>query len=122
MVRNKNDNIHEASTSLSITVQNKNDNIHEASTNQIYIVKEKTTVNDSLFSNRSFEELLLSTMKQAEVNRAQSKRKLGLGGSVITTNEAMQILKESDKNNKEKEEKISNKKLKKKKQEIKKKK
>lgn len=71
-----------------------------------YIVEEETTVNgnnhDTLSSTQSFEELLLNTMKQTEINRTQSKRKIGHGGSVITTDEAMQILKKSDEKNKEK--------------------
>jgi len=36
-------------------------------------------------------------MKQTEINRAQAKRKIGHGGLVTTTDEAMKILKESDK-------------------------
>lgn len=82
----------------------------KASTSQLHIIEEQTMSNlientiDSVSSSYSFEELLLNTMKQsADNHKTGSKRKVGYGSTVITTDEAMKILKDNDEKNKEKE-------------------
>lgn len=88
---------------LVTTAENNNIEICEPSPSQINNLIGNSI--ESISSSQSFKELLLKTMKQANKHKTTSKRKVGFGSSVITTDESIKILKDNDEEIKKKKNK-----------------